>query len=128
MPPANSKYSLITLYEEIRKSESVVGFLQDHGILNSSANCKKCSKDLKDVHKKTGSFYYYFTCSDCGTMVSIRDGTILSRANIPMRTFTLLTYAFSMLQGLTLTQKIHEVILRYLPLYLFTGFDYYLAS
>ena len=109
MPPAHSKFSIITLCDKIKKSESAIAFLKEHGVLNSSAKCSKCSKELNEIYRKSGTSYYYFSCSDCGTMVSIRDGTILSRAHIGIRTFALLAYTFVMCQGLTLNQKIHEV-------------------
>ena len=46
-------------------------------------------------------------------MTSIRDGTLLSRANIGIRTFILLAYTFIMFQGLTIAQRIHEVLCPY---------------
>ena len=109
MPSTYSKFNLITLCEKVRKSELAVEFLKSHGILNQKANCRKCFKEVTEMFKKPGTSYYYFFCSDCRTMVSIRDGTILSGGHIGIRTFCLLTYNFIMCQGLTLQQKIHEV-------------------
>ena len=109
MPSSYSKFSLITLCQKVANSKSAIEFLKVHGILNSKGRCKKCSKELSEVTQHLNTSYYYFFCPVCRTKVSIRDGTILSGANIGIRTFCLLAYTFVMCQGLTLDQKIHEV-------------------
>ena len=109
MPSCYSKFSLITLCQKVANSKSAIEFLKVHGILNSKGRCKKCSKELTEVTQHLNTSYYYFFCPVCRTKVSIRDGSILSGANIGLRTFCLLAYTFVMCQGLTLDQKIHEV-------------------
>ena len=111
MPPAKCSYNIISLCDKVRASESAVTFLRNHGVLNNSATCAKCLRELTEVHRKPGTAYWYYSCSTCNTMQSVRSNTILSHAKIGMRTFILMAYTFIMCQGLTLAQKIHEVIL-----------------
>ena len=111
MAPAHSSYNIVSLCDKVRASESAVSFLKDYGVLNNSATCTKCLSELTDVHRKPGTAYWYYPCSTCNTMVSIRSNTILSHGKIGMRTFILMAYTFIMCQGLTLAQKIHEVSL-----------------
>ena len=108
MPPCKSSYSLVTLCSEVKRALDAVNFLIFHKILNKTAECKKCGTELSEQCHKPGTAYYYFPCHKCKTMVSIRDGTILSHSNIGIRTFIMLTYTFVMFSGLTLAQKIHE--------------------
>ena len=109
MPSAKSTLSFVTLTDKVKCSENAISFLKEHGILNSSANCKKCFRELTTMKRLNNSAYWYFHCQLCDTKVSIRDRTILSHSHIGIRTFCLLLYTFVMFQGLTVSQKIHEV-------------------
>jgi hypothetical protein len=113
MPPPKSSFTLITLSNKVTVSESAVEFLRSQNVLNNSSVCKKCGTCKTKVVRKRNTSYYYFPCEtqNCNTMTSIRDGTILSRANIGIRTFILLSYTFIMFQGLTISQRIHEVLI-----------------
>ena len=115
MPPPKSSFTLITLSNKVTASESAVEFLKSHQVLNNSSTCKKCGTLNSKVVQKKNTSYYYFPCDNknCNSMTSIRDGTILSRANIGIRTFILLAYTFIMFQGLTIAQRIHEVLCPY---------------
>ena len=112
MPPSKSSFTLITLSNKVTASESAVEFLKSQNILNNSSICKKCGTCNTKVVRKRNTSYYYFPCEkqNCNSMTSIRDGTILSHANIGLRTFILLVYTFIMFQGLTISQRIHEVL------------------
>ena len=61
--------------------------------------------------KETKSNYYYFPCLNCKTKTSIRHGTFFEAKNTGLRTIILLIYNFVMVSSLTISQKIHEVII-----------------
>ena len=61
--------------------------------------------------KETKSNYYYFPCLNCNTKTSIRHGTFFEAKNTGLRTIILLIYNFVMVSSLTISQKIHEVII-----------------
>lgn len=105
----HSDFNLVKLCDQIRASDSAVNFLKNCGILNKSASCRKCSAEVSLMQRKAGTGYWYFSCMNCKTKMSVRNNTILSHANIGLRTFIMLCYTFIMCQGLSLCQKIHEV-------------------
>ena len=76
MPPTKSSYkssyNIVALCDKVRASESAVAFLREQGILNNSATCATCLRELSEVHRKPGTAYWYYSCSTCKTMVSIR--------------------------------------------------------
>lgn len=109
MPRARSSNNLVTLFYKVKKLESAVSFLQEHGVLHKSVNCTKCLREVDDIDQETGTGHFFFRCRSCNKKVSVRDNTLLSQGNIGIRTFILLTYLFIMLQGLSVAQKVHEV-------------------
>jgi len=108
MPRARSSNNLVTLFYKVKKLESAVSFLQEHGVLHKSVNCTKCLREVDDIDQETGTGHFFFRCRSCNKKVSVRDNTLLSQGNIGIRTFILLTYLFIMLQGLSVAQKVHE--------------------
>ena len=110
MPRArSSNNNLVSLYYKVKKLESAVSFLQEHGVLHKSVKCTKCLREVVDIDQETGTGYFFFQCRSCKTKVSVRDNTLLSLVNIGIRTFILLAYLFIDLQGLSIAQKVHEV-------------------
>ena len=121
MPRARSSNNLVTLFYKVKKLESAVSFLQEHGVLHKSVNCTKCLREVDDIDQETGTGHFFFRCHSCNKKVSVRDNTLLSQGNIGIRTFILLTYLFIMLQGLSVAQKVHEVWQNNLILTLFAN-------
>ena len=109
MPRARSSDNLVTLFYKVKKLESAVSFLQEHGVLHKSVKCTKCLREVVHFNQEKGTGHFFFRCRSCNTKVSVRDNTLLSQGNIGIRTFILLTYLFIMLQGLSIAQKVHEV-------------------
>ena len=111
---SRSGFNLVTFSNKVRSTARAVGFLQSVGILQQSVYCSKCNQELSVVKQKANTAYFYFHCEQCKTMKSVRDNTILGNKHIGMRTLCLLVYLFSMCQGLTLAQKLQEVLYQWL--------------
>ena len=59
-------------------------FIKDHGVLPKSRSCGQCDKTLNTVHCNSKGYHYFF-CNSCKKKYSLRNGTILSLANISFR-------------------------------------------
>ena len=59
-------------------------FIKDHGVLSKSRSCGQCDKTLNTVHCNSKGYHYFF-CNSCKKKYSLRNGTILSLANISFR-------------------------------------------
>ena len=105
-----SRYNRISLFDEIRRPEDSLKFLQDHNILRKTARCEKCLSVCSAPEHRSDRNYIYFSCSKCKSQESITKHTFLYNKNINLRTFILFVYSFTMMQGLSISQIIHEVI------------------
>lgn len=68
-------------------------FIKDHGVLPKSRSCGQCDKTLNTVHCNSKGYHYFF-CNSCKKKYSVRNGTILSLANISFRKIVFLEYFF----------------------------------
>ena len=68
-------------------------FIKDHGVLPKSRSCGQCDKTLNTVHCNSKGYHYFF-CNSCKKKYSLRNGTILSLANISFRKIVFLVYFF----------------------------------
>ena len=68
-------------------------FIKDHGVLPKSRSCGQCDKTLNTVHCNSKGYHYFF-CNSCKKKYSVRNGTILSLANISFRKIVFLVYFF----------------------------------
>ena len=68
-------------------------FIKDHGVLPKSRSCGQCDKTLNTVHCNSKGYCYSF-CNSCKKKYSVRNGTILSLANISFRKIVFLVYFF----------------------------------
>ena len=116
-----SSYNLIKLSKEIWTADSAINFLRSHSLLKNAAQCDKCGSTNDTVCKAPNSNYHYFPCLNCKTKKSIRSGTFFSAKHTGLRTILLLIYNFVMFSSLTISQKIHEVVLVSLYLYLYAN-------
>ena len=68
-------------------------FIKDHGVLPKSRSCGQCDKTFNTVHCNSKGYHYFF-CNSCKKKYSLRNGTILSLANISFRKIVFLVYFF----------------------------------
>ena len=84
----------------------VIVLYQEHKILPSSGQCKECETQLNMEHFefRPSTNYAFWRCPLCRSKKSLRDGTHLSGVKITLRTYILLCYILTNMNGLTYTQ------------------------